>query len=135
MNIINVFKTKIASIITNDEEQSVSEKLIELATFFYKIDKRVSLPEQRYIDELVENIEWSSTVSAESFQRNCISKINSIIEGSEDNILLYVSNLMKELSNLGAATKAKTLAKEISDADGEIADDEVKYLDLVLSFE
>ncbi|MEY4589744.1 MAG: hypothetical protein RL497_1820, partial [Pseudomonadota bacterium] len=31
--------------------------------------------------------------------------------------------------------KAKALAREISDADGEIADDEIKYLDLVNSFE
>ena len=41
---------------------------------------------------------------------------------------------MQKISALGAVAKAQTLAKEISDADGEIADDEVKYLDLVTSF-
>lgn len=53
---------------------------------------------------------------------------------SEDQIYSYLSNLMQELSELGVVVKAQTLAKEISDADGEIADDEVKYLDLVMSF-
>ncbi|GAB5379955.1 MAG: hypothetical protein Alis3KO_14980 [Aliiglaciecola sp.] len=133
MNIFDVFKDKVSSLL-NDSEQSVSERLIELATFFYKVDRRVSLEEQKYIDELLETIEWDSVISAESFQRSCILKINGMIGCSEDQILLYLSNLMQEISELGAVAKAQTLAKEISDSDGEIADDEVKYLDLVMSF-
>ena len=37
--------------------------------------------------------------------------------------------------DLGATEKAKSLAKDISDADGEIADNEIKYLDLIKSYE
>lgn len=133
MNIIAVFQGKAASLLA-DSEQSASEKLIELATFFYKIDNRVALAEQKYMDELLQTIEWKSTVSVESFQRNCIGKINSVLDGSDEEASAYLSQLMQELSELGAAEKAKTLAKEISDADGEIADDEVRYLDLIKSF-
>ena len=134
MNIVNVFKGKIASLIRGNE-QKVSERLIELATFFYKIDKRVSLEEQKYIDELLETIEWNSSISIESYQRDCIAKINGIIGCNEDQVSLYLSNLMLDIAGLGAADKAKNIAKEISDADGEIADEEVKYLDLVKSYE
>ena len=133
MNIISVFRSKVTSLLGGCE-QSASEKLIELATFFYKVDKRVSLAEQNYIDKLLGTIEWKSTVSVESYQTSCIAKINSITGMSEDQIYSYLSNLMQELSELGVVVKAQTLAKEISDADGEIADDEVKYLDLVMSF-
>lgn len=133
MNIISVFRSKVTSLL-GECEQSASEKLIELATFFYKVDKRVSLAEQNYIDELLGTIEWKSTVSVKSYQTSCIAKINGITGMSEDQIYSYLSNLMQELSELGVVVKAQTLAKEISDADGEIADDEVKYLDLVMSF-
>lgn len=133
MNILSVFKNKVTSMLS-ECEQSTSEKLIELATFFYKVDKRVSLAEQKYIDELLETIEWKSSVSIESYQTDCIAKINGVIAMPEDKIYSYLANLMHALNELGALDKAQTLAKEISDADGEIADDEVKYLDLVMSF-
>ncbi|MEM1189499.1 MAG: hypothetical protein AAGI72_13290 [Pseudomonadota bacterium] len=134
MNVIDAMKSRIAAVI-NDKEPSVSEKLIELATFFYKIDKRVSLEEQSYIDGLLKTIEWDLPLSTEAFHRNCIGKINRIIDEPEESIRLYLTELMQDLSELGATAKAKTIAKEISDADGEIADEEVKYLDLVMSFD
>ncbi len=134
MNIIDVFKSKVASLMSN-EDQQISEKLIELATFFYKIDKRVSLEEQKYMDELLETIEWNSSISIESYQRDCIARVNEIDRKTDDQVVAYLSDLMQELSDLGAASKAKTIAKGISDADGEIADDEVKYLDVVMQYE
>lgn len=45
---------------------------------------------------------------------------------SDDQVYSYLADLMQEIAALRAVTKAQTLAKEISDADGEIADDEVK---------
>ena len=134
MNIMSAFKGKIA-LLVKESDQSASEKLIELATFFYKIDKRVSLEEQKYIDELMSSLEWRSTVSIESYQASCIAKINGVIESSEPQVLAYLSSLMQELSALGATAKAQALAQEVSDADGEIAEDEIKYLDLVMSYE
>lgn len=134
MNIIETFRNKI-SVLMNDDEQKVSEKLIELATFFYKIDRRVSLAEQNYIDQLVENSVWKSSISAESFHRDCIARINRIVVQREEQISVYLSDLMQEISDLGAASKAKALVREVADADGEIADDEIKYLDIVSCYE
>lgn len=134
MNIIDVLKSKIASV-ANTEEQAVSEKLIELATFFYKIDMRISLAEQNYMDQFLKSIEWKSSIHIESFQQRCIAKVNDVIGESEVEIGLFLSDLMKQLAELGAADRAKLIAKEISDADGEIADHEVKYLDIVMCYE
>lgn len=134
MNLIKVIKSKLA-FLTQDSDQAVNEKLIELATFFYKVDSRIAQAEQDFISQLVQTIEWSSSIDAETFQERCIAKINGILGGSEQQISVYLANLMQEISALGAAAQAKTLASEISNADGEIADEEVKYLDLVMSFE
>lgn len=133
MNILNVFKDEVSSLVKGSG-QDVSEKLIELATFFYKVDKRVSLEEQKYIEDLLETMDWQSSISIESFQRDCISKVNGIIDKSDDEISIYLSGLMYDLVNLGAADKAQQLAKEISDADGEVADDEIRHLDFVKSY-
>ncbi|WP_412724735.1 hypothetical protein [Alteromonas sp. D210916BOD_24] len=133
MNIVKVFKDSVSSLL-NNSEQEVSEKLIQLATFFYKVDRRVSLEEQKYMDDLLETIEWNSPIDADYYQRTCISEINNLLDRSEDQIYAYLSKLMLDLSDLGAAEKAKILAKEISDSDGEIADDEVRYLEYILSF-
>ena len=134
MSIVGVFASRTAALL-GGSEQSVNESLIELATFFYKIDRRVSLEEQKYVHDLLKTIEWRSPKSIQSYQRDCIANINRVIEKSEEEISIYLSELMQKLSDHGAADKAKLLAREISDADGEIADDEVKYLDLVMAFE
>jgi tRNA A37 N6-isopentenylltransferase MiaA len=133
MNIIKIIKSKLLAL-TNDSDQAVSEKLIELATFFYKVDRRISQEEQDFIGQLVQTIDWNSPISAETFQERCIAKINGILSGSEEHITVYLTNLMQELSDLGAATQAKTLAVEISTADNELAHDELKYIELVMSF-
>ncbi len=134
MSLIKIIKSKL-TFLTNDSDQAVSEKLIELATFFYKVDSRISQEEQDFISQLVQTIEWSSPIDAETFQERCIAKINGILGGSDEQITVYLANLMQEISELGATAQAKTLAAEISNADEEVADDEVKYLDLVMSFE
>lgn len=134
MKIVEVFKTKVASLV-NDETQAVSEKLIELATFFYKIDRRVALAEQKYMDQLLESIDWKSSINVHSYQRRCASRINDVIGKGDEAVGAYLSRLMKEVTDLGAVEKAKTIAREVSDADGEIADDEVKYLDIVMSYD
>ncbi|MEO0974848.1 MAG: hypothetical protein AAFX85_17305, partial [Pseudomonadota bacterium] len=134
MNINTFFKSRFSSMLS-EGEQRANEKLIELATFFYKIDRRISLEEQQYIDELLRTTQWESAISIEAYQRECIAKINQTLEASAERVSAYLSNLMQELSDLGAASRAKAIAKEISDADGEIADDEARYLELVMSFE
>ncbi len=133
MNILDVFKTKINAVF-DDDEQRANELLIELATFFYKVDRRVSLQEQAYMSELMENISWESPISIEAYQNDCIARINGILSSSEDAIHRYLLQLMESLVKEGAVEKAKVIAREISDADGEVADDEVMYLDVVKTF-
>lgn len=133
MKILEVFSS--VKSLLNKDDQRISECLIELATFFYKIDRRVSLAEQDYIDDLMKSIKWESTIHIVSYQADCVARVNTIFDSTEDQVCEYLSRLMEELLELGGDKQAKVIAKEISDADGEIADEESKYLDYVMAFE
>ena len=115
MNIVDVFSGKTTSLLSGSE-QAANEKLVELATFFYKIDMRVSLEEQAYMDELLKTIDWDSSVSVESFQRDCIAKINAMFASSGDKVSLYLSDLMQEISDLGSRRieEIKNLHKNVT---------------------
>ena len=134
MNILEIFGAKVKEAISQNE-QATNELIIELATFFYKIDKRVSLQEQEYMESLMADMNWSSSISIEAFQNACIARVNEVVSPSEAGIHSYLTKLMEALADSGGVEQAKKIAKEISDADGEIADDEVKYLDFVMAFE
>lgn len=133
MNILEIFGDKLREKISNND-QNASELLIELATFFYKIDNRVSLQEQEYMESLVAGLEWKSSTSIESYQTACIARVNKIIDAPENEISNYLSHVMESLAKVGGVEEAQILAKEISDADGEVADEEVKYLEIVMAF-
>jgi len=133
MNILDVFGTKLKEVFSQNE-QSTNELLIELATFFYKIDKRITLQEQEYMDGMMDNIEWVSPTSIGAYQDTCIGRVNKIVGASESEIHNYLTELMESLAELGSIEQAKNIAVKISEADGEIADDEAKYLEIVMAF-
>ena len=137
MNILSVFREKVLALLDADRisnRQEVNEKLVELATFFYKIDGRISLPEQAYMEELLNSLEWNSTTPVETFQNECIARINQLKLSDSAIVASYLTGLMTRLEELEAIDQAIAIAKEISDADGEIADDEVRYLEVVRSY-
>lgn len=133
MNIVEVFSSKVKSMFDEDQ-QTLNECLIEIATFFYKVDQRISLEEQKYMQELMDSINWTSSVSVEAYQRGCIARVNNKLSGSEESIVDYLSKLMETLASVDGVEKAKAIAKEIADADGEIADDEVRFLEIVSAY-
>ena len=133
MSILEIFGDKLKGLFPQNE-QSTNELLIELATFFYKIDRRVSLQEQQYMEDLMANIDWHSATSIESYQNECIGRINKVVTAPEAETMGYLTQLMDALAKVQGVEQAKTIAKEISDSDGEISDEEVRYLDIVLSY-
>ncbi len=133
MKIVDFFTDKMAGLIEQSDQKS-SEALVELATFFYKVDRRISLEEQDYIANLLKGLPWDANLSKESFQMSCIGRINDIVDAPDDDVFKYLAGLMESFESSEALEKAQRICQEISDSDGEIADDEVKYLDFVKSF-
>ena len=133
MNIRDTFGVKFNEMFSQNE-QAVNELLIELATFFYKIDKRVSLEEQEYMENLMAGLKWTSPTNIETYQSGCIARVNKIDSAPESEVYSYLTKLMESLEKVDGVAQAKEIAREISDADGEIADDEVKYLKFIKAF-
>ena len=133
MNILDIFGAQLKEVFSQNE-QSTNELLIELATFFYKIDKRITLEEQEYMDGMMGGIEWVSPTCIESYQDACIGRVNKIVGASESEIHNYLTQIMESFEKLDSVEQAKSIAREISEADGEIADDEAKYLQIVMAF-
>ena len=122
------------SSITTDTTQEESESLILLATFFYKVDNRISLEEQQYIERLMKEMVWSSNIDISTFQERTIAKINQVLGKGDENCYQFLEDVMSSIKTPEGRDRAKMIAKEISDADGEIADDEVRYLEFVLTY-
>lgn len=115
--------------------QEENEALVTLATFFYKVDGRVTLEEQDYIDDLLSVMEWNSSIDIQVFQSRIIPKINDVLVSDSDaDNLKFLSNLMASFTTDEARSRAKQIARAISDADGEIDDREVKCLEYIKQF-
>ena len=86
------------------------------------------------MEELLETLDWNSSISPEAYQQDCLARIHRILSCDEESICRYLSDLMERIAELDAADTAADIAKAIADADGEIADQEIRYLDLVKSY-
>jgi len=125
--IISLFKSPIS-------KQSENEALVTLATFFYKVDGRITLEEQDYIDDFLSVIDWESSIDVSVFQTNIIPKINQVLRGNPGEYLKFLAELMDQIESEDGKKRAKQIATAISDADGEISDLEIKCLDYIKTF-
>ena len=115
-------------------EQSDSEALIKIATFFYMIDSRITLKEQEYIKKLMEALEWESKVDIEIYQQSIIVEVNQVIDGSPEYYNRYLAKIMDNIKSPEVIAKAKEIANAISDSDGILADDEANSLDFISAY-
>jgi tellurite resistance protein len=114
--------------------QSDNEALVKVATFFYKIDGRISIEEQDYMSKLKNDIEWQSNLDIDNFHQRIISEINQVIDGPSSKYNDYLAKVMDSIESKAVIERAKQIAQTISDADGEIADAEVKSLDFISTY-
>lgn len=119
---------------TEKSGQADSEALIKIATFFYKIDGRISIEEQEYMTKLKEEIEWQSGIDIDRFQQRIIGEINQVIDGPADQYNTYLAKVMDCIESPEVIAKAKQIAQAISDSDGEIADAEVESLNFISAY-
>lgn len=127
--ILSVFKSPI-----DGASQKESEALVMLATFFYKVDRRVALEEQQYIEKFIEEVPWFSSLDVSTFQERLIAVVNSVLAAGEERSYEFLGEIMSLIETDDGRDRAKRIAREISDVDGEIGDLEVKFLEYVLTY-
>lgn len=116
------------------DEQSDSEALIKIATFFCMIDSRITLEEQEYIKKIMDALEWESNVDIEIYQQSIIVEVNQVIDGSPEYYNSYLAKIMDNIKSEEVIAKAKEIANTISDADGVLADEEANSLDFISAY-
>ena len=126
---------KLLNILSSKQsEQSDSEALIRIATFFYMIDSRITLEEQEYVQKLMDALEWESSEDIQAFQEKVITEVNEVLDRSPEYYNSYLAKAMDSIKSEEAIVKAKEIAEAISDADGVLADEEANSLDFISAY-
>jgi len=107
--------------------QEYQESLIKLSVLLYQIDGKVTLSEQDYFDEMVDNMEWRSGISKPAFINDAIHQARQAIDSNEASE--FVRSLGDSL-NLDAA-RTLEVAMELMHVDGERSEEEVDLLALL----
>lgn len=106
------------------ERQGFNEALIKLSVMLYQVDGKVSLSEQDYLEEVIRDLEWGSTICQQAFLTDAIHWARQAVENDD------CKHCMRELSdglNLDA-DKALEVAMTLTGIDGERSEEETDLL-------
>ncbi|MFC3121293.1 TerB family tellurite resistance protein [Agaribacter flavus] len=110
-----------------EQEQLFNEALIRMTVLLYQIDGKVTLTEQDYLSNLVENIPWRSGVVLPAFISQAIHESRQAIDTQQSS--QYLRAIGKDL-NIDPA-RAFEVAMEITEVDGKRSEEELELLSLL----
>ncbi|MFT5541616.1 MAG: tellurite resistance protein [Glaciecola sp.] len=109
------------------QHQLHNQALIQITVLLYQIDGKVTLTEQDYLDELLQDMAWHSGISKDAFVTDVIHQAREAIDGGTAPD--YIRSLSDEL-NIDAA-RSLEVAMAITKVDGERSEKEVELLALL----
>ena len=109
------------------EEQKFNQALIKLAVLFYQVDRKILLSEQDYLEELVESLEWDSTICREAYVNEVIYQPRPALDTGDAADILR--SLQADLAF--NASQALEVAMAMSGVDGERSEEETELLSLL----
>ena len=109
------------------QHQLHNQALIQITVLLYQIDGKVTLTEQDYLDELLQDMTWHSGISKDAFVTDVIHQAREAIDGGTAPD--YIRSLSDEL-NIDAA-RSLEVAMAITKVDGERSEKEVELLALL----
>ena len=104
-----------------------NEALIKLTVLLYQIDGKVTLTEQDYFDQLLQEMSWHSGISKEAYVNDAIHQAREAIDASTATD--FIRSLSDEL-NIDAA-RSLEVAMDITKVDGIRSEREVELLALL----
>lgn len=107
--------------------QSFNQALIKLAVLLYQVDGTVTLTEQDYLTELVDELDWQSPICPEAFVNEAIYQARRALDVGDE--LTYLRSLQTALEF--DAEKALEVAMAITGIDGERSVEETELLSLL----
>ena len=106
------------------EQQGFNEALIKLSVLLYQIDGRVTLSEQDYLDQVIDELEWGSTICKSAFLNDATHRARQAVDNND------CKHFMRELSDGLNQDADKTLevAMQLTGIDGERSEQETELL-------
>ncbi len=107
--------------------QSFNEAVISLAVLLYQVDGTVTLTEQDYLSELVDELDWQSPICPEAFVNQAIYQARRALDVGDE--MVYLRSLQPSLEH--DAEKALEVAMAITGVDGERSSEETELLSVL----
>lgn len=108
-------------------EQAFNQALIRLSVLLYQVDGKVTLSEQDYLEEMINELDWQSPICREAFFTETIYQTRQILDAGEEKH--YLRTLQGDLQY--DAEKALEVAMTITGVDGERSEEETELLSLL----
>lgn len=106
------------------EQQGFNEALIKLSVLLYQIDGKVSLSEQDYLDQVISDLEWGSSICKSAFLNDAIHRARQAVDNND--CKTFIRDLGEELNQ--DANKTFDVAMELTAIDGERSEKEAELL-------
>ena len=106
------------------EQQGFNEALKKLLVLLYQIDGKVSLKEQDYLDQVITQLDWGSSISQSAFLNDAIHRARQVIDNKD--CKAFIRDLGYELNQ--DANRALDLAMELTGIDGGRTEEETELL-------
>lgn len=112
------------------DEQSQREAMVDLLVWTMYADNVLTLPENDRIDQVTEEMSWSSPMPPQQYVNIAIAKVRDAIDDPEQG-----ETLMNDISDRLGSSKMRMHAyeacRDLAKADGEVADKEMRFLGTV----
>ena len=112
------------------DAQKQREAMIDLLIWMMYADNVLTLPENDRIDQITEEMEWDSPNRPSVYVNTSIAKIRDVLadDGKAQELL---DSIDKRLGSDKMRKEAYEACRELANADGQVADEEMKLLNRV----
>lgn len=112
------------------DAQQQREAMIDLLLWTMYADKLLALPEADRIDEVSAEMEWESATPATQYLQVAVARIRDVLE-SEEKAAAEMDSIYERLGSDEMRRSAYEACLDLAKVDGEMADEELAFLNTV----
>lgn len=112
------------------DEQSQREAMVDLLVWTMYADNILTLPENDRIDQVTEEMSWSSPMPPQQYVNVAIAKVRDAIDDPEEGEA-FLNDISDRLGSAKMRMHAYEACRDLAKADGEVVDKEMHFLSTV----
>jgi hypothetical protein len=112
------------------DAQRQREAMIDLLLWTMYADKLLALPESDRIDEMSAEMEWDSPTPAPQYLQVAVARIRDVLD-DEEKAAAEMDSIYERLGTDEMRRSAYAACRDLAKVDGEMADEELAFLNTV----